>query len=51
MKTLRRIHLFLGLVWRYPTGPSRDESPEWFYQNVRRIDIALAWDIARGIYP
>jgi hypothetical protein len=51
MKTIRRIECFLALVWRYPTGPNRDESPEWFRANCRRIDIRLAWQLARDLNP
>lgn len=51
MKTLRRISCFLAFVWRYPTGPSRDETPEWFYANCKRMSVRTAWELACILEP
>lgn len=51
MKTLRRLECFLAFVWRYPTGPSRDETPEEFRAKCPRIDIRLAWQLSRDLNP
>ena len=51
MKHLRRIECFLALVWRYPTGPSRDETAEECHSKCQRIDIRLAWEIACSLIP
>ena len=51
MKALRRLQCFLALVWRYPTGPSRDESPKEFRAKGKRLDIRTAWELSRGLNP
>lgn len=51
MKTLRRLECFLAIVWRYPTGPSRDETMEEFRAKCPRIDIRLAWQLACALNP
>jgi len=51
MKTIRRIRVFLAVVWRYPDGPFPGESWHDFRATCPRIDVALAWDIAQSIHP
>jgi hypothetical protein len=51
MRLLRRLECFLALVWRYPTGPSRDETMAEFRAKCPRIDIRLAWQLARHLNP
>jgi hypothetical protein len=51
MRTIRRIHCFLAIVWRYPTGPGPGESWHDFRSTCPRIDIRQAWGIACEIFP
>ena len=53
MKTLvRRLWLFLRIVWRPVTGPNRDESPMawlkcwWVY----KLDLKTAWKVCKTIH-
>lgn len=49
---LRRIRLFLAIVWRPATGPSRDEPPltPWRLWRDHSLDVRTAWDVAGVVW-